>query len=394
MTEQVDLSIFAASFAGLVCARVAASRGLKVAVIEKKSEPGASVHTTGILVKEAAEALAAIAPQRTTIPPALVRPVPPALVRKVPGVRLYAPSLRSIDLASPGYYFLATDTPGLMRWLAAEAEAAGANLHYGTPFIGAVRQDGRIRLASPAMAARYLIGADGARSMVAEAFGLGRNRRTLVGLEAEYEGLRGVDGGVLHTFLDSAFAPGYLGWAVPGVGGIVQIGLACRRADRPELAAFTEKLRRVFDFSSAKLVARRSGPIPVGGAIAPMHAPGVALVGDSAGLVSPLTAGGIFNAVYFGARAGALVADYLGREGTDPGTATANATEPGAILAAEYPRYRWKSQLRRALDLGPPNWLFDASLGTAPLRALARLVYFHTKGLGSGAAWRDVIRGG
>ncbi len=374
MTERYDLAIIGASFAGLVCALVAARRGLRVAVIEKKSEPGANVHTTGILVKEAAEALYAIAP------------VPEALVRAVPGVRLYAPSLRAMDLASPGYYFLATDTPGLLRWLANEAEAAGARMYYGTAFAGAARDGGRLIIENPAITARYLIGADGARSAVATCFGLGRNRRTLIGLEAEYAGLKGVDGGVLHTFLDSGFAPGYIAWAVPGVGGITQVGLACRRADRPELAAYTEKLRRVFDFSSAELVARRSGPIPCGGALSPVFAPGVALLGDAAGLVSPLTAGGIFNAIHFGRRAGELAADYLGAG--EPGP------EPGEILAAEYPRYRWKSLLRRALDLGPPNWMFDAALGTAPMRAFARLVYFHTKGLGSTAAWRDVIRGG
>ncbi len=369
MTGQYDLAIVGASFAGLVCARVAAERGLKVAVIEKQSEPGATVHTTGILVKEAAEAW----------------PAPPGLTRRIAGVRLYAPSMRSIDLASPGYYFLATDTGPLLRALAADAEAAGATLHCGTAFNGARREGGAIVIEHPAIAARYLIGADGARSAVAACFGLGRNRRFLVGLEAEYEGLEGVEGGRLHTFLDSRFAPGYIAWAVPGVGGITQIGLACRRADRPELAAFTEKLQRVFDFSRASVVARRSGPIPVGGAVLPVHAPGVALIGDAAGLVSPLTAGGIFNAYHFGRRAAELVAGYLGPE---------SGPEPGPVLAAEYPRYRWKSLMRRGLDLGPPNWLFDAALGLAPMRALARLVYFHTKGLGSAAAWRDLIRGG
>ncbi len=376
MTGQYDLAIVGASFAGLVCARVAAERGLKVAVIEKQSEPGATVHTTGILVKEAAEAW----------------PAPPGLTRRIAGVRLYAPSMRSIDLASPGYYFLATDTGKLLRALAADAEAAGATLHCGVAFNGARREGGAIIIERPAIAARYLIGADGARSAVAECFGLGRNRRFLVGLEAEYEGLEGVDGGRLHTFLDSRFAPGYIAWAVPGVGGITQIGLACRRADRPELAAFTEKLRRVFDFSRASVVARRSGPIPVGGAVSPVHAPGVALIGDAAGLVSPLTAGGIFNAYHFGRRAAELVAGYL--DGAGPESNTEPGPEPGPVLAAEYPRYRWKSLLRRGLDLGPPNWLFDAALGLAPMRALARLVYFHTKGLGSAAAWRDLIRGG
>ena len=68
-----DLIIVGASFAGLACARTAALRGLKVAVIERKSDPGDQVRTTGILVKEAAEDT----------------DVPAELTRRIRGVRLY-----------------------------------------------------------------------------------------------------------------------------------------------------------------------------------------------------------------------------------------------------------------------------------------------------------------
>jgi digeranylgeranylglycerophospholipid reductase len=50
MAKQFDITIVGASFAGLVCARTAAMRGLKTAVIEAKPDPGARVHTTGIMV--------------------------------------------------------------------------------------------------------------------------------------------------------------------------------------------------------------------------------------------------------------------------------------------------------------------------------------------------------
>ena len=53
--RRFDLIVVGGSFAGLACARTAALRGLKVAVIERKGDPGEAVRTTGILVKEAAE---------------------------------------------------------------------------------------------------------------------------------------------------------------------------------------------------------------------------------------------------------------------------------------------------------------------------------------------------
>jgi hypothetical protein len=88
---------------------------------------GAKLHTTGIMVKDAVDQIA------------LLDTLPTTLVRRIPGVRLYAPNLRHVDLEAPGYYFLATDTPAVMRWIASEAERAGAAIAYSTAFTGSVR---------------------------------------------------------------------------------------------------------------------------------------------------------------------------------------------------------------------------------------------------------------
>jgi flavin-dependent dehydrogenase len=366
LNDRYDLVIIGASFAGLACARAAAERGLDVAVIEKKLEPGAHLHTTGIVVKEAAEELQ----------------IPAQFTRAIAGIRLYTPGLRQIDLESPGYYFLATDTAAVLRWLADEARRAGVSLFFGTVFEDAHRDGRGIVLQKPLISTRYLVGADGARSAVARCFGLGVNRRMLVGVESEYEGVGGVDPDRLHCFLDSDLSPGYMGWAVPGVG-VTQIGLAGRLGERPSADGLADKLAAIFDFSRARLVERRSGPIPVGGRVHPAVAENVLLMGDAAGLVSPLTAGGIHPAVRYGRRAGVLISDHLLGGGPDP----------GRVLAREYPRYRWKALLRRVFDRDPPNWLYERTLGLAPMRVLAQLIYFHHEGLKSRAGWRVMVRG-
>lgn len=349
-----DLIIVGASFAGLVCARTAALRGLRVAVIEKKPDPGARVHTTGILVKEAAEEW----------------DVPHALTRAVKGVRLYSPAHRWVDLFAPGYYFLATDTAGLLRWLADEAVRAGAELYCGTRFEGAGYESGGIKLFGLGWRCRYLIGADGGKSRVALSFGLGRNRKFLVGAEAEMTGLEGLDPRFLHCFIDSRRAPGYLGWAVPGVHG-AQIGLAAnRKSTKLDPKGFEHSLEGLFDFSRAEVTERRSGLIPVGGVVSPVAGRRVALIGDAGGLVSPMTGGGIRLAFHFGRRAGQLVGDYL----------LAGGPDPGALLARDYPRFRMKSMMRRALDLAPPNALIDRALFSAPALAVASRIYFHKRG--------------
>src|SRR3546814_5080449 len=68
--------------------------------------------------------------------------MPAALSRRVEGVRLYAPNLRSLSLRSPGDYFLTTDTPNVMRWLADRMRAAGVELRLMQSFTDAHRVRG------------------------------------------------------------------------------------------------------------------------------------------------------------------------------------------------------------------------------------------------------------
>ncbi|MEM9122626.1 MAG: FAD-dependent monooxygenase, partial [Pseudomonadota bacterium] len=343
-----------ASFAGLVCARTAALRGLKVAVLEAKQRPGARIHTTGILVKEATEAV----------------DIPARFTRKIRGVRLYTPRGRSLDLHAPGYFFQATDTAGLLDWLGWEAQAAGADLFCRCRFEGAERDGEGVRVSPLGITGRYLVGADGARSRVAEAFGLGTNRDWLVGMEAECHPSEDLDPRFLHCLIDSQLAPGYLAWAVPGLG-VTQVGLATRRTDKPDLAAVAARFGDLTGLTCDPVLGRRSGRIPCGGLVSPFATQGVCLTGDAAGLVSPLTGGGIRLAFHFGRRMAQVVGDYLEDRGPDP----------GRVMAQEYPRFRTKVWMRKALSLAPPNGVIEALFALPPMRRLAASVYFHRRGV-------------
>jgi flavin-dependent dehydrogenase len=312
------------------------------------------VRTTGILVKEATDDF----------------DVPAHLMRKIRGVRMHAPDGRALDLSAPGYYFQATDTPEFLRWMAAEAQFAGAGLRFNARFDGAEEMRDGILLPSLDMKARYVIGADGARSAVAEHFRLGRNRRFLVGAEIECKPIAKIDPRYLHCFADSELAPGYIGWVVPGHGVVTQIGIAARHGRKPELNAFIDRVKQRFGFCGVHIVQRRSGLIPTGGPVSPLGRGRVMLIGDAAGLVSPLTGGGIHTALSFGRRAAQLVSDYLLDRGP----------QPVAAFAREIPHYRLKRLLRAGLDLAPPNFVINAMLMTPPARALAQRIYFHRRG--------------
>src|SRR5262245_57273262 len=282
---------------------------MRVVVLEKKADAGEKLHTTGIIVKDAIE----------RVP--LLNGLPVELVHRVSGVRLYAPSMRYVDLAAPGYYFLATDTPGVMRWLAGRVEHAGARIAYRTSFTQAQRVPDGFDLGYMGKT-RYLVGADGPNSRVAKALGLGRNEKFLFGMEHEYADVKIADAHRMHCFIDRNIAPGYIAWVVSGVG-VVQVGLARRlRDDRSAvataMAAFLDKIAPIFDFRDIRPVSVRAGMIPCGGVVRPETANGVLLVGDAAGMVSPLTAGGIHTALKHGGAAGQAIAEYLYGRKPDP----------------------------------------------------------------------------
>ena len=236
MAATHDIAVIGAGFAGLACARRAAERGLSVVVLDRQSGPGERVHTTGILVREAWEEWAAPAP----------------LVRRISRVRVYTPGHRFVELDGDRYFFMATDTGSLMRHLVDETRGAGAEVRFGEKYEGAARNGAGLILESAGVACRFLVGADGARSRVAESFGLDRNLRVLKGVEWEFEPAPG-DGDCLHCFIDPDCAPGYIGWVVPGVN-VTQVGLAVHRHRKADVQRFIDRIEPLFGLSRRRLV--------------------------------------------------------------------------------------------------------------------------------------------
>jgi flavin-dependent dehydrogenase len=361
----IDCAVVGASFAGLACATALARAGMRVTVFERKADAGEKLHTTGIIVKDAIDHIA------------LLDGLPANLVRRIDGVRLYAPSLRHVDLAAPGYYFLATDTPNVMRWLAGRAQEAGARIAYRTPFASAARTHGGFDLGELGTA-RYVVGADGPSSRVAKVFELGQNRQFLFGVEHEYTGIDIRDSTRLHCFIDRRLARGYIGWIVAGVG-VVQVGIAGRlqpghMTATEAMGPFIDKIAAIADFRRSTPVSVRAGMIPCGGVVSPVAARRVMLVGDAAGMVSPVTAGGIHTALKHGLASGHAIVDFLNGKSGDP----------SETFVKSYPTFRTKRLLRFLFDHFQSDLAFNLLLGTAPVRAAASVVYFHHKGVFSG----------
>jgi flavin-dependent dehydrogenase len=233
-----------------------------------------------------------------------------------PGVRdvlLYPPSRRSpIRLTSDRDEYRVADMAAVYEHAHRAAESGGARVHLGVRYLGASAGLVRFAGAQP-VAARFIVGADGARSRVARDLGLDVNRRFLVGAEIVHPIASGTTIPAFHCVLDPRVAPGYLGWMIDD-GQHAHIGVA----GYPH--AMRTGIRHLLDQFAADApgraaptgpIERRGGPIPVGGVLRRLACPAGLLVGDAAGAVSPLTAGGLDPCLRMSELAAAVTAAYL-----------------------------------------------------------------------------------
>lgn len=363
--EQYDVVVVGAGLAGLETARGLAERGASVLMVDRRRVVDERVATTGIFVRRTLEDF--------DLPEDCLGP-------GVRDVILASPAGRELHLTSDQVeYRVGRMGPLYRRWLDA-AVAAGATWAPGTTFVEAVGAPGK-RLTVTLQSAdsprrvetRFLIGADGSQSAVARGLGLDVNRREIVGAETVHTGVA-LDGPThFRCVLDPHIAPGYLAWVVHdgeevhvGVGGEVR-----RYAVAQALRVFTDQMRAHYDLDRGEVVERRGGRIPVGGVLPRIANPRGLLVGDAAGAVSPLTAGGLDPCLRLSRFAVEVTLAYLGS-----GDPAALARYDGRWFRR---RFRKRLALRNALvALWTPAAL---ELGCALLRTpvgrgIARDVFF------------------
>ncbi|WP_460492720.1 FAD-dependent monooxygenase [Dactylosporangium cerinum] len=296
--QTVDVLVVGAGLAGLHTARLLARQDLDVLVVDRRRSLSAGIRTTGIFVRRTLDDF--------DLPGHLLGP-------GVRDVLLYPPSRRApIRLTSDRDEYRVADMAGIYEHARHAAEAAGARVLLGLRYTGSTEQTATFEHAEP-VRARFVIGADGARSRVARDLGLDVNRRMLVGAELIHPVASATSAPAFHCVLDPRVAPGYLGWVIDD-GRHAHVGVAgypgaMRAGVRHLLDTFAADAPGVV--APAGPVERRGGPIPVGGVLRRIACPGGLLVGDAAGAVSPLTAGGLDPCLRMSELAATVTADYL-----------------------------------------------------------------------------------
>lgn len=389
--KKFDVVIIGAGLAGLQCAKLLSQRGAKILLVDRKNDLTKGIHTTGIFVRKTFEDF--------DFPPS-------TLGKAVRNVTLYSPRLKTVDLKSEKDEFRVGKMGVLYESLLNDCLENGVEFSNGTRYVSAEMTGAQsVPVASSAerekvvgkeklrlrniflrrsdaqcnrdglrpsplrasiikleksgeafeVAAKVLIGADGACSRVAKDLKLDENKEWIVGYEEVYKGVSTESEPRLHCFLDGKIAPGYLAW-IADDGEEIHIGVGGYAANfnpREALKLFKKKTEKIFDTKKAKLVETRGGRIPVGGVLPRIANEYGLLIGDAAGAVSPLTAGGLDPAMRLSKFAAEIVHERLR---TDNSRVLLNYS--GELFRARFVSRLWMRRIiktftnQRLLELG------------------------------------------
>jgi flavin-dependent dehydrogenase len=262
------------------------------------------------------------------------------------------------------------------------ARAAGANVLEGCRIADVVRDDtgrvvGAATIDGRLVRARFVVGADGLRSVVARRLGLARPARwpRRIALVTHFRDVGEIGAcGEMHVERD-----GYVGIADVG-GGVTTVALVVPQRRAREIAPGREEFLERWLTAKPQLRGRfaratRISPVVTTGPFASRArrawAPGAALVGDAADFLDPFTGEGIYAAL----RGGELLAGHLLE------ALGATRTKDGDHALAGYNRARrrefrgkWMVETMIAAVVGSPRLMNRAARVLAARKDMADLL--------------------
>jgi flavin-dependent dehydrogenase len=360
--REFDTVIIGAGLAGLQCARLLSQRGASVLMVDRKDDLAKCIHTTGIFVRRTFEDF--------HFPAGTLGPA-------VRNVTLYSPRSKSVDLESDVDEFRVGKMGAIYEYFLRECIDAGVEFQNGTRYVSARCDRGwtivNLEKAGQMfqVAAKVLVGADGAVSRVARDLGLDQNLEWIVGYEEVFH-RKSKCQPRLHCFVDPKLAPGYLAW-VADDGEEVHVGVGGYAADFDPRGALSDLKKKVANFLEIDETPEetRGGRIPVGGILRRIANENGLLIGDAAGAVSPLTAGGLDPCLRLSAFAADVIAKRI--SSGDPSELTQYS---GDLFRARFTSRLW---MRRIISVLRNPAIIEVGFGflrTAIGVRFARHVFF------------------
>jgi digeranylgeranylglycerophospholipid reductase len=283
VTETADVLVLGLGPAGASAAAEAARRGCRVIALDRKREPGVPVQCAEFVPAMIDAEVAGAVRQRIDAMATFVEDDAADLQPNFPGHML--------------------DRAAFDASLVARAAQAGTDCRFGRSVVR-IAKDGVAHLGDGSMiAARVLVGADGARSRAGKAIGsvntdMVETRQITVPLRRAHA--------ATDIFLSADIAGGY-GWLFPK-GEVANLGAGVTSEHKARLKSIVARLHAgLGERVGGEILALTGGAIPAGGMRKPWGRLGdtlVLLAGDAAGLANPVTGAGITAAVQSGRLAG------------------------------------------------------------------------------------------
>lgn len=335
-TPTYDLVIIGAGPAGSTTARVAASQGLRVLLVDKRQELGAPIQCSGAVSRHALEETGVLIDAEY-------------IHEAIYGFGIYDTDGQKMTIdyraAKPEEYGseagkkplgYVVDRRRFDRFLLTQAERAGAETMLKTEGLGYSPNGGkscRVQLRRFNQAfeveAKVLVGADGLQSQVGRWAGL----RTHIRLSELASCLQLIvdrveTDGLLEIITGHQWAPGGYAWVFPKGHGYAEIGLGVIRTMTEKnaqwyLDQFMQESFFKERFADARILEIQGGGVPLASPLKVQYAQNMILVGDAARHVNPITGGGIHTALSGGFIAGRFLTQLI-QEGR-PATAEALA---------------------------------------------------------------------
>ena len=349
-----DAVVAGAGPAGAVVARELARRGFSVLMFEEHHEVGRPVQCAGLVTRRVFDAV----------------PAPECVRMSLRAGELIAPSGQSIVLGGGPEKAVVIDRARFDRRAAELAIDAGAHLELGIRVdgvTGASKKEHAVvelsgRSGKRSLRARVVVGADGVQSTVGRSAGIRPPEEILPGYEAELSGVEG-PGDTVRVLVGRDVAPGLFAWLIPCSEDKAILGLCCEPGPVSARVYFERLLKNKAlspYIGKAQVMRYFSGSVPVSIGRR-SFAERVALVGDAAGQVKPISGGGIYTGTRCALICGAVLAELLEKDTL------------GARSLNEYEK-RWKAELGRELRFGRRTRRAFVNVSDAQMDDIARML--------------------
>lgn len=294
-------------------------------VIEEHAEIGSPVQCTGLVHPRVVE----MAGAESTV------------LNTITGFRLVLPGGRPLEVRTNEAKAVVIDRSRFDRLCISRAEREGADILTGLKFQSFAKEGRRLRVklrganGIEEMTTSLLVGADGYKSRVAKAAGVGPAREVVRGIQVDLD-VRMDEQSMVEVLVGKKVAPGFFAWVLP-CGGFTRVGVGVS-GENGTPKPFLNQLIEAKGLEDAKRLKIISGAIPIG---PPRHtyADNVLIVGDAAAQTKPLSGGGLYTGMR-AARWAALTAVEAITE-----------NDLSAKRLSEY-EARWKADIGKELDRG------------------------------------------